>query len=40
MGEATDLTVGALLRVMGKFDQNHLIHGEMIIVLTKVAQLQ
>ncbi|HWY28811.1 MAG TPA: hypothetical protein VNW25_06095 [Candidatus Sulfotelmatobacter sp.] len=40
MGGATDLVVGALLRVMGKFDQNHLIHGQMIIVLTKVAQLQ
>ena len=39
MGDADDLVVGALLRVFGKFDQNHLIHGEMIIVLTKVAQL-
>ncbi len=39
MGGADDLVVGALLRVFGKFDQNHLIHGEMIIVLTKVAQL-
>jgi len=39
MGDAADLAVGALLRVFGKFDQNHLIHGEMIIVLTKVAQL-
>jgi tetrahydromethanopterin S-methyltransferase subunit A len=39
MGDAADLVVGALLRVFGKFDQNHLIHGEMIIVLTKVAQL-
>jgi len=40
MGDAVDLVVGALLRVFGKLDQNHLIHGEMIIVLTKVAQLQ
>jgi len=39
MGDAADLAVGALLRVFGKFDQNHLIHGEMIVVLTKVAQL-
>jgi tetrahydromethanopterin S-methyltransferase subunit A len=39
MGDAADLAVGALLRVFGKFDQNHLMHGEMIIVLTKVAQL-
>lgn len=40
MGGATDLEVGALLRVMGKFDQNDTIHAEMIIVLTKVAKLQ
>jgi len=39
MGDVADLAVGALLRVFGKFDQNHLIHGEMIVVLTKVAQL-
>jgi tetrahydromethanopterin S-methyltransferase subunit A len=39
MGDAADLAVGALLRVFGNFDQNHLMHGEMIIVLTKVAQL-
>jgi len=39
MGDAADLVVGALLRVFGKFDKNHLMHGEMIIVLTKVAQL-
>ena len=39
MGDAAELVVGALLRVFGKFDQNHLMHGEMIIVLTKVAQL-
>ena len=39
MGDAADLAVGALFRVFGKFDQNHLIHGEMIVVLTKVAQL-
>ena len=39
MGDEADLVVGALLRVFGKFDQNHLIRGEMIIVLTKVAQL-
>lgn len=40
MGDAADLVVGALLRVFGKFDTSHLIHGEMIIVLTKVAKLQ
>jgi tetrahydromethanopterin S-methyltransferase subunit A len=40
MGGEADLVVGALLRVFGKFDQNHLIRGEMIIILTKVAQLQ
>lgn len=40
MGDAADLEVGALLRVFGKFDTSHLIHGEMIIVLTKVAKLQ
>jgi len=40
MGGADDLVVGALLRVFGKFDQSHLIHGEMIIVLTNVAKLQ
>jgi len=40
MGGEADLVVGALLRVFGKFDKNHLIRGEMIIVLTKVAQLQ
>ena len=40
MGGAIDLEVGALLRIMGKFDQSHTIHAEMIIVLTKVAKLQ
>jgi tetrahydromethanopterin S-methyltransferase subunit A len=39
MGDAADLVVGALLRVFGKFDENRVIHGEMIIVLTKAAQL-
>ena len=40
MGGASDLVVGSLLRIMGKLDQNHTIHAEMIIVLTRVAKLQ
>jgi hypothetical protein len=39
MGGATDLKVGALLRVVGKLDENHLVHAEQIVVLTSVAQL-
>ena len=39
MGGAEDLVVGAILRVVGKFDKNHLIHGEQIIVLTRAEKL-
>jgi tetrahydromethanopterin S-methyltransferase subunit A len=39
MGGATDLVVGALLRVVGKFDQNNLVHGEQLVVLTRVAKV-
>src|SRR5439155_20417832 len=35
MGGAEDLVVGSILRVVGKFDQNHLVHGEQIILLTR-----
>jgi hypothetical protein len=39
MGGATDLVEGALLRVVGKFDQNNLVHGEQLVVLTRVAKV-
>ena len=39
MGGAEDLVVGAILRVVGKFDKNNLVHGEQIIVLTRVEKL-
>ena len=39
MGGAEDLVVGAILRVVGKFDENNLVHGEQIIVLTRVEKL-
>src|SRR5436853_940074 len=39
MGGATDLVVGALLRVVGKLDENHLIYGEQLVVLTRVAKI-
>src|SRR5437588_7215310 len=39
MGGATDLVVGALLRVVGKYDQNSLVHGEQLVVLTRVAKV-
>jgi tetrahydromethanopterin S-methyltransferase subunit A len=39
MGDATDLVVRAILRVIGKFDENKLLHGEQIVVLTRVAKL-
>jgi tetrahydromethanopterin S-methyltransferase subunit A len=38
MGGATDLVVDAVLRVVGKFDEKHLVHGEQLIVLTRVAK--
>jgi tetrahydromethanopterin S-methyltransferase subunit A len=40
MGGADDLVVGALLRVVGKYDQNSLVHGEQLVVLTRVAKIQ
>src|SRR5947207_14965510 len=39
MGGADDLVVGALLRVVGKYDQNSLVHGEQLVVLTRVARV-
>jgi hypothetical protein len=39
MGGAADLVVGALLRVLGKYDQNNLVHGEQLVVLTRVAKV-
>ena len=39
MGGATDLVVGALLRVVGNYDQNFLVHGEQLVVLTRVAKV-
>ncbi len=39
MGGASDLVVGALLRVVGKLDENHLVHGEQLVVLTRVAKI-
>ena len=39
MGGAEDLVVGAILRVFGKFDEDNLVHGEQIIVLTRVEKL-
>jgi tetrahydromethanopterin S-methyltransferase subunit A len=39
MGGAEHLVVGAILRVVGKFDENNLVHGEQIIVLTRVEKL-
>jgi len=39
MGGATDLVVGALLRVVGKYGGNNLVHGEQLVVLTRVAKV-
>jgi len=39
MGGATDLVVGALLRVVGKYGGNNLVHGEQLVVLTGVAKV-
>src|SRR5207247_4482983 len=39
MGGAEDLVVGAILRVVGKFDRNYLVRGEQVIVLTQVEKL-
>ena len=38
MGGATDLVVGAVLRVTGKLSPNDIVQGEMLIVLTRVAK--
>jgi hypothetical protein len=39
MGGATDLVVGALLRVVGKISENHIVQGEQLVVLTRVAKV-
>ena len=39
MGGATDLVVGALLRVVGKLSENHVLQGEQLVVLTRVAKI-
>jgi len=39
MGGATELVVGALLRVVGKLSENHIVHGEQLVVLTRVAKV-
>ncbi|TMI15261.1 hypothetical protein E6H35_02745 [Candidatus Bathyarchaeota archaeon] len=39
MGGAADLVVGALLRVYGNYDQNNLVHGTHLVVLTRVAKI-
>lgn len=39
MGGASDLVVGAILRVFGNLDEHHLVHGEQLIVLTSVAKI-
>ena len=39
MGGEADLVVGALLRVVGKLDQDHLVHAEQLVVLTRVARV-
>jgi len=31
--------VGALLRVVGKYGGNYLVHGEQLVVLTRVAKV-
>jgi hypothetical protein len=39
MGGATDLVVGALLRVVGKLSENRIVLGEQLVVLTRVAKV-
>src|SRR5437870_2086980 len=39
MGGVDDLVVGALLRVYGNYDQNNLVHGTHLVVLTRVAKV-
>src|SRR2546426_455034 len=39
MGGADDLVVGALPRVYGNYDQNNLVHGTHLVVLTRVAKI-
>jgi len=38
MGGEADLVVGAVLRVVGKISPKNLVHGEQLIVLTRVAK--
>jgi len=38
MGGQEDLVVGAVLRVVGKISPKNLVHGEQLIVLTRVAK--
>ncbi len=39
MGTANDLTVGSLLRVVGRLGENHLVQAEKLVVLTRVARV-
>jgi tetrahydromethanopterin S-methyltransferase subunit A len=39
MGGASDLTVGALLRVVGKLGENRQVLAEQVVVLTRVAKI-
>ncbi len=39
MGTITDFTAGAVLRTIGRFDENRLVHAEQIVVLTRVARV-
>ena len=39
MGAITDLTVGAVLRTVGRLDEDRLVHAEQLVVLTKVARI-
>ena len=39
MGQPSELTVGALLRVVGKRTENHGINADQIVILTRVARI-
>lgn len=39
MGGITDLAVGALLRAIGRIDEDRLVHAEQLVVLTRVARI-
>ncbi len=39
MGTAADLTVGSLLRVVGKLGEKRLVYAEQVVVLTRVARV-